>query len=68
MNEDEEQWTKDEERWARDDLRYNIPEWYQPIYNGFGSCPWCENFKHEGHTEDCKRKLIVEIVEAALSE
>jgi hypothetical protein len=43
-----------------------LPEWYQPMYNGEGSCPWCENFKHEGHHPDCKRKVVVEILKAAL--
>lgn len=55
---------KEEEEWARQDI-LNLPEWYQPMYNGYGSCPWCENFQHEGHHPECRRKIVKEIIEAA---
>lgn len=56
---------KQQEQWARDEV-LNLPQWYQPMYNGYGSCPWCENFQHEGHTKDCKREIVLKILKAAL--
>ena len=35
-------------------------EWYQPTSNSSPSCPFCGNYKHEGHSTTC----IVPIVAA----
>lgn len=57
-------------RWTDEEIaRFEIldlPEWYQPVSNSSGSCPWCENMRHWGHAEDCPRKLVMEILEIAL--
>lgn len=45
----------------------NLPEWYQPMSNSSGSCPWCENMIHWGHDKDCPRKLVLQILRTALS-
>lgn len=29
-------------------------EWYQQSCNFAPSCPWCDNYKHEGHNEHCR--------------
>ena len=55
-------------KWERDSFLASLPEWYQPMYNGEGSCPWCENFKHEGHAPDCARATVKEILRVALSD
>lgn len=45
----------------------DVPEWYQPMSNSGGSCPWCENMSHWGHSADCVRADVVAIIEAALA-
>lgn len=44
-----------------------LPEWHQPIHNGRASCPWCENFKDEGHEPWCARNVTLAVLAAALS-
>jgi len=54
------------DEWARNDV-LNLPEWYQPMSNSSGSCPWCENMRHWGHAEDCQRRVVLDILKAALA-
>lgn len=53
-------------RVTKEDL-LNLPEWYQPISNSSGSCPWCESTREWGHSADCARKVVLEILQTALT-
>lgn len=37
-------------------------QWYQPLYNGSPSCPFCGNQKHMNHSMDCPVLTLVTVV------
>lgn len=42
-----------------------LPEWYTPMSNSSGSCPWFGNMRHWGHTDTCPRQLVADILSTA---